>query len=372
VTESAAWRVASRTVILFLSLIFLGWLIVQLRSVVVQVMLAIILSAGMTPLVDRITLDESVRHWRWKPPRALIVLALYLTLVLLVLLFGAIVIPPLAIEIEDLVTRVPGYLVNFELWLENMSRTNPFFATVDAGDQLGQLSSQLASQITIVLSQALVVVRVAMSLLGGILDTIFTLILALYITADSKRIVSYLQAFAPVDRRVQAARISERIGQRLGGWLRGQLLLSAIIGTMTLIGLSLIGVHYAVLLAFLAAIGEVIPMVGPIFSAIPAVIIAFTQSPVHGLLTLGLYVLVQQLENNLVVPKVMSRAVELHPLVVMLALLAGSQLMGITGAILSVPVAAALAVIVDEVRREWVANERLDEPEEMVAARPRG
>jgi predicted PurR-regulated permease PerM len=93
-------------------------------------------------------------------------------------------------------------------------------------------------------------------------------------------------------------------------------------------------------------------MIGPIVSAIPAILIASFYSPVLGLLTLGLYILIQQLENHLIVPKVMERAVSLHPLAVLLALLAGSQLMGVTGAILSVPVAAAVAVIVDEIRRE--------------------
>lgn len=100
-----------------------------------------------------------------------------------------------------------------------------------------------------------------------------------------------------------------------------------------------------------AALGELIPMIGPILSAIPAVAVAFTQSPAQGLLTLGFYVLVQQIENYVVVPRIMERAVNIHPLGVMLALLAGAELYGITGAILSLPVAAAVAVLLAEVRR---------------------
>ena len=110
--------------------------------------------------------------------------------------------------------------------------------------------------------------------------------------------------------------------------------------------------RYATLLAVLAAIGEVIPLIGPIFSAVPAVIIASFQSPLLGLLTLGLYILVQQFENHLLVPKVMERAVALHPLAVIIALLAGSELLGVTGAVLSVPVAAAASVVIDEAHRE--------------------
>ncbi|MGH2354378.1 MAG: AI-2E family transporter, partial [Chloroflexota bacterium] len=198
----------------------------------------------------------------------------------------------------------------------------------------------------------LVVVRVALGVVTGALNGIFILVLALYLTQDSERIQRYLIGFLPLDRQEQAAQITARIGERLGGWLRGQIMLSAIIGTMTLVGLSLIGVRYAVVLAMIAAIGEAVPLVGPIFSAVPAVIVAFFQSPLQGFLTLGLYILVQQLENNLVVPKVMERAVKLHPLAVMTALLTGSELLGVTGAILSVPVAAALSVVIQEVRVE--------------------
>jgi predicted PurR-regulated permease PerM len=209
-----------------------------------------------------------------------------------------------------------------------------------------------ASQLTGFLNQALAIVGLVLGVLGGALNGIFILFLALYITVDNERIQRYLVGFLPPDRRDQALEVTGRIGDRLGGWLRGQFMLSAIIGTLTLVGLSVIGVRYAMLLSLIAAVGEAIPMVGPIFSAIPAVIIAFFQSPLQGFLTLGLYVLIQQVENSLVVPKVMERAVSLHPLAVMVALLAGAELLGVTGAILSVPVAAALSVVVDEVRRE--------------------
>jgi predicted PurR-regulated permease PerM len=110
------------------------------------------------------------------------------------------------------------------------------------------------------------------------------------------------------DRRAQFERITDHIGDRLGGWVRGQIALSAIIGAITLAGLATIGVPYAVLLALIAAVGEAVPMVGPIISAVPAVIVAFFVSPLHGFLTLGLYVLVQQVENAVVVPKVMETA----------------------------------------------------------------
>jgi predicted PurR-regulated permease PerM len=354
-TEAAAWRVVTRGVLLVFSLLLGVWLAVQLRSVVVQVLLAIILSAGMAPLVDRCSAAEPVGPWRWRPPRALVVLALYLALIVLIIVIGLLAVPPLAAEIEDLAGGLPNYVADFQAWLGALPSRYPFLP-VDLNQVLGAQLQAAATELVGLLGRALVVVRLALGVLGGALNAIFVLILALYITADSRRILDYLVAFLPEDRQEQAQRVAGHIGRRLGGWVRGQILLSAIIGAMTLVGLSLIGVRYAVLLALIAAVGEAIPMIGPIISAVPGVALAFFQSPLQGFLTLALYVLVQQLENNLVVPRVMSRAVSLHPLAVMLALLAGGELMGVTGAILSVPVTAALSVIVDEARRERLAR----------------
>jgi predicted PurR-regulated permease PerM len=358
-TESAAWRVSTRTVLFVLGLLFAVWLAVQLRSVLVQVVLAIIFSAGMTPLVDRLTTSESVQHWRWRPARSLVVLVLYLALIGLLIGLGAIALPPLFRELEDLVRRLPAEAMHFQAWVETLPETYPFLPADISQPAATQLRS-LTAQFSGLLSQALVVVRLAVGILGGALNGIFTLILALYITADSRRILRYFVTFLPENRQDQAQRVAEHIGQRLGGWVRGQLLLSAIIGSMTLVGLSLIGVRYAVLQSLIAAVGEAVPMVGPIFAAVPAIIIAFLQSPVQGFLTLGLCILIQQLENNLVVPKVMGRAVALHPVAVMLALLIGSELMGITGAILAIPVTAALSVIIDEIRHERVERRLVD------------
>jgi predicted PurR-regulated permease PerM len=355
-TEAAAFRVATRTVLFTFGLLAVVWLLVRLQAVVIQVILAVILAAGMTPLVNRLaprpdTLGVRVWRRRWSPPRALIVLFVYAALVAVITSVGMLVIPPVVDEIEDLVRRLPTYGSDFQEWLTGLPERYPFLPP-DLRETLEQQLRASTDQIAAVLQQALVVARVIFGVLGGALNGIFILFLALYITVDNERIQRYMVGFLPEDRREQALAVSARIGDRLGGWIRGQILLSTIIGTITLIGLSLIGVRYAMLLSILAGLGEAVPMVGPIFSAIPAVIIATFQSPVQGLLTLILYIVIQQVENSLVVPKVMERAVSLHPLAVMVALLVGGELLGVAGAILAVPVAAALSVIVDEARRE--------------------
>ena len=347
----AIWGAAWRTVALIVAIVAGVWLAAALQAIVVQVLLATIIAAGMTPLVDRLAAPEkpSARR-RWRPPRAIAVLTIYAAMLALLVIVITIVVPPAARDVRDLVPRLPGigraWVASTIALLEGV----PLLAGVDIAQSLGQLVDQLLQQVANLVGQALKVVQFAVGFFATALDSVFVLILALYLTADATRIRAWAIGFVPPAQRLRASRIAEHVGTRLGGWLRGQLLLSAIIGVVVLIGLLILGVPYAVLLALVAAIGEAIPMVGPILSAIPAVLVGLTQSPTTGLLVLALFVVVQQLENHLIVPQVMERAVEIHPLAIMLALLAGSQLMGITGAILSVPVAAAIAVILDEFR----------------------
>jgi predicted PurR-regulated permease PerM len=338
-----------------------------LRSVVVQVIMAVIISAGMTPLVDRLappfptspttpttpTTPASPATAKPRPrlPRPLAVLAVYLSLIGVLVALGMAIIPPAAGQVRDLGRDAPRYLEQFQAWVAGLSDRYPFIPPGLAESIPDQLQASVG-QLRGVLDQALVAVGVVLDALQGLLNFVFILFLALYMTSDSARIRRYFVSFLDDSRRAQAERVTDHIGDRLGGWVRGQIALSAIIGAITLTGLAVIGVPYAVLLALIAAVGEAVPMVGPIISAVPAVIVAFFVSPLHGFLTLGLYVLVQQVENAVVVPKVMERAVALHPLAVMLALLIGGELYGVSGAILSVPVAAAISVIVNEVRRE--------------------
>src|SRR5205823_7520545 len=116
----------TRTVFFLFGLVFLIWMLVQLRSVVVQVLLAVILAAGMTPLVDRFTAEEAVERWRWRPPRALVVLVFYLVLIALIVLVGLLVFPPVLVELEDLASRLPDYVASSQIWVQELSSRYPF------------------------------------------------------------------------------------------------------------------------------------------------------------------------------------------------------------------------------------------------------
>jgi predicted PurR-regulated permease PerM len=354
VTESAAWRVVSRAILFTFAVLIGLWLLGQLTSVVVRVVLAIILAAGMKPLVDRLTHRSLRRKGRWTPPRGLVVLVVYLLTIFLVATAGGLILQVVVVEIQNLVNGVPVYAPRLVDYLNDLVDLVPGGREMLAGFDLPAQLSALVSRIFSALSQALVVFQYALGLVSGLLDVLMILLLALYITTDGPMIGRYLRAFLPPDRHEQAGRITSRIFVRLGGWVSGQILLCLIIGVMSWVGLTIIGVPYAVVLALVAGIMEAVPNVGPIIAAVPAVMVAAIYSPWKALFVVLLYLLIQQLENYIIVPRVMSRAVELHPLAVLLALMIGAELMGVLGAVLSVPVAAAISVIVEEIRAEQI------------------
>jgi predicted PurR-regulated permease PerM len=352
VSEDAAWRVVSRAILFTIAVLIGLWLLGQLTSVIVRVLLAVILAAGMKPLVDRLTHRSLRRSGWWTPPRGLVVLVVYLVTIFLVSVAGGLILQVVVVEVQNLVNSVPVYAPRIVAYVNDLLDLIPgardFLADFDITAQL----SGFVNRILGAFSQALVVFQYALGLLSGLLDVLMILLLALYLTTDGPRIARYLRAFLPPGRHAQASRVTSRIFARLGGWVSGQILLCLIIGFVSWVGLTLIGVPYAVVLALVAGIMEAVPNVGPIIAAVPAVLVAAIYSPWKALLVALLYVLIQQLENYIIVPRVMSKAVELHPLAVLLALMIGGELMGVLGAVLSVPVAAAISVVVDEIRAE--------------------
>jgi predicted PurR-regulated permease PerM len=356
-TEAAAWRVVLRGILLVFGLVVAVFLARQLQSVIVQLLLAVLVAAAATPLVDAVTVSQRAQGWRWRPARSLAALLVFLAALLILVLGGTIVVASIAPDLSQLSTNLPVYVARTQTAIDTLLAGHPELA--------GRVNSILPSLETVLggaaglLGQASRVLGVATAVFGGVLYLIFTLILALYLTIDGDRIRRYLIRFLPLDRQGQAELLSASIGSRLGAWARGEALLAAIIGTLTWLSALAIGLPYVAALALIAAVGELIPNLGPIIAAIPLIAVGFLSSPQQGLLAIALAILVQQLENNLIVPRVMGHAVDLHPVAVMLAILAGNELLGIPGALLAVPVVASLSVILDEIQRERLARRSL-------------
>jgi predicted PurR-regulated permease PerM len=350
-TEAAAWRVVLRATVLVFSLLFVVYLARELRAVILQVLLAIILAAAATPLVDALTISGRARRWRWRPHRGLAAALIFVSAILLLVLAAFTVFRAVGPDVWRFATNLPRYVEQIQTAYNDFLAANPDIAsrlTTDGAPPLQGLL-QAASGMA---AQAPRVVGVAADVFSGVLYMVFALILALYLTIDGDRIRRYVIELMPHALQTRGLNVSGRIGDRLGAWARGEIVLGAIVGTLTWLGALLIGLPYAGALALIAAIGELVPNIGPIVAGVILVLVGFLTSPTQGLLALGLAILVQQLENNLIVPRVMSQAVDLHPVVVMVAILAGNELLGIPGALLAVPVVASISVVVSEIQRE--------------------
>jgi predicted PurR-regulated permease PerM len=184
--------------------------------------------------------------------------------------------------------------------------------------------------------------------LGGVFGLISILLLTFYILMDSERVFDVFVRLFPRRDRNRVSAIGELVAVKISAWLGGQMLLGLIIGTMSAIGFFFMGVPYFFVLAVIAGIGEMIPMVGPLLSAIPAVLVALTVSPGLGLAVAGFCWALQLVENNVLVPKVMGETVGLSAVTVIISLAIGSELLGFVGALLAVPTAAIIQVLFEE------------------------
>ncbi len=313
--------VSHRTII-FIAVFILGiWLIFLIRDLLLLLFVAVILMSALSPFVGLLS--------RFKIPKALSIAITYILIIAIVASLVALVIPPLLEETRRLFLILPPYL-------------DHLFQVV-AIDR-----SVLDTQLTNLSRNAF---SITLSIFDNFLTIIFLLVLTFYLILERDNLESR-SATLFVGREERMKKLMIKIEDKLGGWFRGQLFLSLVIGILTYIGLIILGIPYALPLAVVAGILEIVPVIGPIISAIPAILITLTISPVLSIGVAVMYFVIQQLENHLIVPQVMKRAVGLNPLVVILAIAIGSRLLGFAGALLAVPIAVVLQIIVTEIIEE--------------------
>ena len=216
------------------------------------------------------------RRRRFRIARGLAALLVFLARLLL-LVGAVVVVATVGPDLRALAVRAPDYVARVERLLEEAAAANPDIAT-RVSDALPSLQTALGGAVALV-GQASGLLGVATGLVSGVLYLVFTLILALYLTIDGDRIRRYLILFLPFDRHDQALQVTERIGERLGAWARGEALLGTIIGVLTWIGALVLGLPYAGALALIAAVGELVPNLGPIIASVPLVVVGFCRRP---------------------------------------------------------------------------------------------
>lgn len=331
------------SLVLLIAVIPLMIVVWQLRSLILLLMISVVLASSIAPIVDR---AEQYRIPRW-----LAVVLIYLTIVLgivgAVFWFG----PTLVEQIERLIRQVPVSLKSLftavESWVMNLNDARPELVN----ELFGQLLDvQALTQWVIRSSQQLLArsYSVTTGILGGVFSLILAIFLSGYMLADSKTLVSNFVRLlpSPWDDRL-AAQVAP-MSYRIGSYIRGRFLVSAILAIVTTVSLSVLGLtDFALGLGTIAGVTNLIPFLGPLLGAIPALVVAISQGGWTVLWVLLLYVIIQNLETYILDPLLVGSSVGVHPLYQLLGVLAGTQVLGIIGALIVPPWIAGGAVLLE-------------------------
>ena len=321
-------------ILVFVALSF--WLLYRFNQVLFILFIAIVIGTVIRPAVTWL-------HQRGLPRTAGVILV-YLVLLALLAGFVLLLFPLIVEQGTTIVAAVPGYYHALREWVLSLSnpltlRLSEFLPTTLPSLQPAE---QTGEQMLATAGQALGYVGSATSI---VFVLIATLLLALHWTLDGPRTIQSLLLLLPMDRRESMGDLVTAMESKVGFYIAGQGVLCLFIGGMALVAYLLIGLPNALVLAFLAGLMEAIPMVGPLLGAIPAALVALSIAPAKLLWVVVATVIIQQVENAVLVPRVMRKAVGVNPFVSLLAIFAFSSFFGIAGALMAIPMAAIIQLL---------------------------
>jgi predicted PurR-regulated permease PerM len=312
-----------------------GLLFYELVGVIEVLALALLMALILDPAVNLLV--------RLRFPRFLALLTVLGGVVVGIGFLGSIVLPILLEQGGDFLAQAPGVARSVQEYAQGLSESYPSLAGSGGG-----ASFDLTSAIQEVIQRAGELWSITTRGAGLLLQAVGAVVMALYMVANPRPLVNGVLALFPLEKRERAEEILMLIRERVSGWIIGQIAAILLIFVLTWIGLAALGVQYAFTFAVLTGILEIVPFFGPILAAVPPTLVAFVDSPTKALVVVVIYVAIHQIEAHIISPMVMARSVQLHPVMVILAVLAMGDLLGVAGVILAVPIAAVVTVLLDE------------------------
>jgi len=340
-TAVVRFEIAPRSIAWILATVAGVWLIIQLRVVVLLLVVALVFAGTLNPLVE------------WMERRGLrriyALLLLFLALFVITCLLIFLTVPPFLEQLAQIVRDAPGHRDELVTLLQQREFTAPLARAVQNA-HLEQTFARIESDLVSYSPRALI----------GLGYAVTTLFLSFYILADGKRTQGVLYAIVPRHYHMRLARILQNLEVIVGGYMRGQLITCAAIGVFTFLLLVVLKVPNALSIALFAVVADVIPFIGGLLATAPAVLLALSRGLPVGLVVLVALFVYQEFENRVLVPKVYGHVLRLSSTVVVLALLAGGILYGVIGALLALPIAAGLQMMLVELRVEMPGDDRDD------------
>ncbi|KKU12341.1 MAG: hypothetical protein UX19_C0002G0048 [Candidatus Woesebacteria bacterium GW2011_GWA1_45_8] len=313
-------EISHRTIIFTVLFLIFLWLVYLIKDIILEVFVALLIMAILNPTVSKLS--------KFKIPRAVSVFVVYLLAIGVI--GGAVgaIVPRLVEQTAAFASGVPKY-----------------FASLGAFPFGEQILRELLSVLSGLPTQ---VVKISLSFFSNLLGVLTVLILAFYLLLVRERLDEQLGSVFGEDKIREAGRLLNLLEKKLGGWARGQITLMVLVGAATYLGLLILGIPFALPLAILAGLLEIVPYMGPILSGVPAVIIGLGISPLMAAATAALYFLIQQVENYVIVPKVMEKSVGVSPIVTLLSLAIGARLAGFVGILIAVPLFITSQTLIDQ------------------------
>lgn len=320
-------NVSTVTILKVLAVLLAVWFLWAIKEIVLLFLISIIIASAIDPLADFL--------YRKRIPRALSVLLVYASFIALFGFIVAMLVPPITQQFKQISESnfYDQFSSKVGLYRDNLGETGIGRAIENsirnfAGNFAGTLFQTTKGVIT------------------GFISVITVLAVSFYLTVEENGMKNLIRHLTPYRHQAYAMKLVNKIQKKIGAWVLGQLVLSAIIFGLTFIGLTLLKIEFALVLAVIAGVLEIIPYIGPIVSVIPALFFAFLQNPALALAVLVLYIIIQQLENHILVPVVMSKSVGLNPVLVIMGILIGGALGGVLGAVIAVPILSGISVFV--------------------------
>lgn len=314
-----------------------GLLLYELIGVIEVLALALLIALILAPAVDLLV--------RLRFPRFLALLVVLSGVVVGFGLLGYIVLPLLSDQGNDFLARAPGVVRSVQDYFQDLAESYP---ALGGGVGSGVASLNLTDAIQEITQRVGELYAITTRGAGLLLQAVGAVVMALYMVSNPRPLVNGVLALFPVQRRGRVEEILTLIRERVSGWIIGQIAAMILIFALTWAGLAALDVEYAFTFAVLTGILEIVPFFGPILAAVPPTLAAFADSPTKALVVVVIYVAIHQIEAHVISPMVMARSVQLHPVVVILAVLAMGDLLGFAGVVLAVPTAAVVTVLLDE------------------------
>jgi predicted PurR-regulated permease PerM len=322
------WRI----VLAGLAVVILGAIMITLLNELLAIFFMIILAAAIAAaLAPVVSLLEK------RMPRGIAVVLVFLALLVVLGLILWVIIPPLVEQAQEIIEEAPQFITTIQDLIQDL--VSPEF-------EIGPIIETVAGQLQAV---ALALLAVPVGIFSGIVAVVLLVFTTIYMLVEAPAIRRSFLSLYPPGERERADEVAMKMANAMGGFVRGTAIIAFIVGLLTYLGLLIIGVRFPLALGFLAGLFEFLPYIGPFLAGVPIILVALMDSPTQALIVFVFFLIVQEVEANILVPKIQRTQTEVSPLLALLALTAGSILGGIVGVLASIPLVAALRVFAREV-----------------------